>query len=130
MKTRQPKTSSPLRLSTKGYRFTLGHRSTANGTHFDNLKGAHCSILINVPPRKSGGLLATLALGGLLPRRQAVSGLRKSAEPGRQSHYTHRSPDLLYLRSGPTLARAVGTPNGAPVRPRPLVVSTKILSFL
>src|SRR5262249_5516418 len=57
-----------------------------------------------LPPRphsqrhaNPGGLLATLALGGLLPRRQAISGLRRSAEPGGQGNYTHCSSDLLYL---------------------------------
>src|SRR5438132_14086471 len=44
------------------------------------------------------------------------------------SHYTHRTPDLLYLRPGPALVRAVGTSTGNQVRPRPPVVSTKIRS--
>src|SRR5450631_388271 len=76
----------------------------------------------SLPHANSGDLRATLALGGLLPRRETVSGFRRSAESGGQGHYTDCSPDLLYLRSGPALARPVGSSTGGQVRPRPLMV--------
>src|SRR6201998_3352959 len=70
-----------------------------------------------------------LAPGGLLPRRQAISGLRRSPESRGPGHHAHRSPDLLYLRSGLTLVRAGGIPTDSEFSPRPLVVSAKGIDF-
>ena len=75
-------------------------------------------------------LLATLAFGGLLPRCQAVSGLRRSPEPSGQGDYAHCSSDLLYLRSVLALVRPVGLPTRAQVHPGTPVVSTKGVCFL
>src|SRR5215469_7438761 len=77
----------------------------------------------------SGNLFPTLAPGGLLPRRQAISGLRRSAESSGEGNYAHRSTDLLYLRFSPALARAGGMSAGGEVGSRPPVVSAKGLGF-
>jgi len=63
----------------------------------------------------SGAVFPALAPGGLLPRRQAISGLRRSPESRSSGHHAHRSPDLLSIRSGLTLVRAGEVPiDGSP----------------
>src|SRR5438874_13160848 len=52
-------------------------------------------------------VFSTLAPGSLLSRREAMLGLRRSAEPRLSRHAAHRPFDLLYLRPGGHLVRAI-----------------------
>ena len=65
-------------------------------------------------------LPTSVASGGLLPRRQTISGLRRSPESRGPGHHAHRSPDLLYLRSRLTLVRAGRIPTDGELSPRRL----------
>ena len=60
-----------------------------------------------LPPRKFWTIFPDVGPGGLLPRRQAVSGLRGSAEWGGEGNDAHRSP-YLQIQPLAALARAGG----------------------
>ena len=90
---RRPETAA-YRRGARSFASTPRRLLLLDGPHTDSARHPH-------------HVFSTLAPGSLLSRREAILGLRRSAEPRLSRHAAHRPFDLLYLRPGGHLVRAI-----------------------